>query len=85
MTEGLHLNDDRSPLIDLLSCFVCDETMKIEKSAPDPEFSIVAHGARESNPCDCSGEVGAEGEGEIGQHHCCCLVACQATTAPQAH
>jgi hypothetical protein len=26
----------------------------------------------------------AEGEGEIGQQHCCCLVSCQATTAPQA-
>ena len=35
MTEELHLNDDKSPLIDLLSCFVCKETMKIEKSAPD--------------------------------------------------
>jgi hypothetical protein len=35
--EGLRLNDDKSPLIDLLSCFVCKETMKIEKSAPDPE------------------------------------------------
>jgi hypothetical protein len=35
LTEGLHLNDDKSPLIDLLTCFVCDETMKIEKSVPD--------------------------------------------------
>ena len=34
--EGHHLNDDKSPLIDLLSCLVCKETMKIEKSAPDP-------------------------------------------------
>ena len=35
--EGHHLNDDKSPLIDLLSCVVCKGTMKIEKSAPDPE------------------------------------------------
>jgi hypothetical protein len=35
--EDPHLNDDKSPLIDLLSCFVCKETMKIEKSAPDSE------------------------------------------------
>jgi hypothetical protein len=33
------LNDDKSPLIDLLSCFVCNETMKIEKSMPDSEAS----------------------------------------------
>src|ERR1700687_4768824 len=32
-----HLNYDKSPLIDLLSCIVCKETMKIEKSAPDAE------------------------------------------------
>jgi hypothetical protein len=35
--EGHHLNDDKSPLIDLLSCLECKETMRIEKSAPDPE------------------------------------------------
>jgi hypothetical protein len=29
------LNDDQSPLIGLLSCIVCNETMMIEKSAPD--------------------------------------------------
>jgi hypothetical protein len=28
-------NDDKSPLIDLLSCIVCNETMKLEKSSPD--------------------------------------------------
>jgi hypothetical protein len=33
--EEPHLNDDKSPLIGLLNCTVCDETMKIEKSAPD--------------------------------------------------
>ena len=31
------MNDDKSPLIDLLSCFVCRESMKIEKSAPDAD------------------------------------------------
>jgi len=30
-------NDDRSPLIDLLSCIVCNEPMKLEKSSPDAE------------------------------------------------
>jgi hypothetical protein len=30
-------NDDKSPLIDLLSCIVCSETMKLEKSSPDAE------------------------------------------------
>ena len=32
-----HLNDDKSPLIGLLNCIVCKETMKIEKSEPDTE------------------------------------------------
>jgi hypothetical protein len=36
-TSGRHLNDDKSPLIDLLSCIVCKQTMKLEKSAPDAE------------------------------------------------
>jgi hypothetical protein len=35
--KGLYLNDDKNPLIDLLICFMCEETMKIERSAPDPE------------------------------------------------
>ena len=30
-------NDDKSPLIDLLNCIVCKETMKIEKSSPDAD------------------------------------------------
>jgi hypothetical protein len=34
---GIHSNDDRSPLVDLLSCIVCKETMKIEKSSPDAD------------------------------------------------
>jgi hypothetical protein len=37
MIDGLPLNDDKSPLTDLLSCSVCEETMKIEKSVPDPD------------------------------------------------
>ena len=32
-----HHNDDKSPLIDLLICIVCSETMKIEKSSPDAD------------------------------------------------
>jgi hypothetical protein len=35
------VNDDKSPLIDLLACIVCKETMKIEKSAPDAEGSDI--------------------------------------------
>jgi hypothetical protein len=31
------LNDDKSPLIDLLTCIVCKRTMKLEKSSPDAE------------------------------------------------
>jgi hypothetical protein len=30
-------NDDKSPLIDLIWCVVCNKTMKIEKSSPDAE------------------------------------------------
>ena len=32
-------NDDRSPLVDLLTCSVCKVTMKIEKSDPDENGS----------------------------------------------
>jgi hypothetical protein len=28
-------NDDKSPLIDLIGCIVCNQTMKLEKSSPD--------------------------------------------------
>jgi hypothetical protein len=35
--SGHHLNDDKSPLIDLLTCIVCERTMKLEKSSPDDE------------------------------------------------
>lgn len=30
-------NDDKSPLIDLISCIVCNQTMRLEKSSPDAE------------------------------------------------
>jgi hypothetical protein len=33
----ISLNDDKSPLIGLLNCIVCKETMKLERSAPDAE------------------------------------------------
>lgn len=39
--SGHHLNDDKSPLINLLSCIVCKRTMKLEKSAPDVEGSDI--------------------------------------------
>jgi hypothetical protein len=29
------MNDDKSPLTELMSCIVCSRTMKLEKSAPD--------------------------------------------------
>src|SRR5260370_37859448 len=35
--RGHPLNDDKSPLIDLMTCIICRETMKIEKSTPDAE------------------------------------------------
>src|SRR5260370_7240283 len=41
--RGHHLNDDKSPLIDLMNCIVCRETMKIEKSAPDAEGKNIIH------------------------------------------
>jgi len=31
------VNDDKSPLIDLITCVVCNETMKLEKSSQDGE------------------------------------------------
>jgi hypothetical protein len=30
-------NDDKSPLLDLLSCIVCGQAMRIEKSSPDAD------------------------------------------------
>jgi hypothetical protein len=37
IAREMKLNDDKSPLIDLIGCIVCNETMKLEKSAPDSE------------------------------------------------
>ena len=34
-------NDDKSPLVDLIRCIVCDKTMKLEKSSPDTEGSDI--------------------------------------------
>ena len=31
----MSINDDRSPLLDLMICIVCDQTMKLEKIDPD--------------------------------------------------
>jgi hypothetical protein len=31
------MNDDRSPLLDLMTCIVCKRTMKLEKVDPDGE------------------------------------------------
>jgi hypothetical protein len=39
--KRLPLNDDKSPLIDLISCIVCKETMKLERSTPDAEGKYV--------------------------------------------
>jgi hypothetical protein len=66
------LNDDKSPLIGLLNCIVCKETMKLENSPPTlkvkTSFSIVASGATELSGYDSSAEVAmrrTEGEGEM--------------------
>ena len=31
------MNDDRSPLLDLMTCIVCKETMVLERADPDGE------------------------------------------------
>jgi hypothetical protein len=31
----VEMNDDKSPLIDLMNCIVCSRTMKLARSAPD--------------------------------------------------
>jgi hypothetical protein len=37
-------NDDKSPLIDLISCVVCNKTMKLEESSPDAEgYDIIQY------------------------------------------
>lgn len=37
------LNDDRSPLLDLITCVVCKETMVLEQSAPDGAGNDIVH------------------------------------------
>src|SRR6266478_9144416 len=46
----ISLNDDKSPLIGLLNCIVCKETMKLEKSAPDAEGKDIIHYTRSRLP-----------------------------------
>ncbi len=50
--EEPRLNDDKSPLIGLLNCIVCKETMKIEKSVPDAEGSDMIQ-----YRCQCCGRI----------------------------
>ena len=33
----MSMNDDRSPLLDLMNCIVCDQPMKLEKVDPDDQ------------------------------------------------
>jgi hypothetical protein len=55
------VNDDKSPLIDLIRCVVCNETMKLDKAPPTPKegtsFNIGAACATELSGCDYSAEV----------------------------
>ncbi|MBR1270270.1 hypothetical protein JQ629_22605 [Bradyrhizobium sp. AUGA SZCCT0222] len=37
------LNDDRSPLLDLMTCTICMQTMKIEKADPDENGNDLIH------------------------------------------
>ena len=38
-----HMNDDRSPLLDLMTCIDCNETMKLEKAEPDAKGNDIIH------------------------------------------
>ena len=38
-----HMNDDRSPLLDLMTCIDCNETMKLEKAEPDAKGHDIIH------------------------------------------
>jgi hypothetical protein len=57
-----HVNDDKSPLMDLLSCIACNETMTVEKSSPDAEgqgyhpisLRFAFHKNKSSNPAEGS-------------------------------
>jgi hypothetical protein len=35
--SAVESNDDKSPMVGLISCILCTETMKLEKSTPDAE------------------------------------------------
>ena len=35
------MNDDRSPLLDLMNCIDCEQTMKLEKVSPDDHDSDI--------------------------------------------
>jgi hypothetical protein len=39
-------NDDKSPLIDLIRCVVCNETMKLEKASATLKTALEAWGAK---------------------------------------
>ena len=34
---SVSMNDDRSPLLDLMNCIVCHRTMKLKKIYPDDQ------------------------------------------------
>jgi hypothetical protein len=55
------LIDDRSPLLDMMNCIVCDHTMKLEKIDPDDggitSSNIGANSAAASSDCVCFAEV----------------------------
>jgi hypothetical protein len=38
-----HMNDDRSPLLDLMTCIECSQTMKLEKAEPDGKGNDLIH------------------------------------------
>ena len=54
-------NDDKSPLIDLIGCIVCNQAMKLEKASPTLEevtsFNIAAVGVTELSWCDYCAEI----------------------------
>jgi transposase-like protein len=39
----MSMNDDRSPLLDLMNCIDCDQTMKLEKIDPDDQGNDLIH------------------------------------------
>ena len=41
--RALHINDDRSPLLDLMTCIVCNGTMVVEKADPDGDGNDLVH------------------------------------------